>query len=131
MGRPRGSSKYLKDIKLGQKINLSEHLDLKEGDKVSVTGISTGHGFQGVMKRWNFAGGPGSHGSTFHRIPGSVGHMRRQGRVIKGQKLPGHWGSDKTTVQGLKIVRLDGDHIFISGAVPGKKNSLIYISKQG
>ncbi len=118
---------------VGQKLDLSESLALEQGDFVNVSGVSKGLGFQGVMKRWDFAGGPGGHGSTFHKAPGSVGFMRRQGEVIKGKKLPGHCGAEKITVKGLQVVRLDKDkgHLLVRGAVPGKKNSLIYISKQG
>lgn len=107
-------------------------LALEEKNVVDVTGISIGRGFQGVMKRWGFAGGPGGHGSTFHRKPGSIGTFCSQGMVFKGKKLPGHYGNKKITVQGLKIVRIDKDagYLFLKGAVPGKKNSLLFMRKK-
>ncbi len=110
-----------------------DEVSLTEGMIVDVAGTSRGLGFQGVMKRWNFSGGPGAHGSTFHRTPGSLGNLCSQGKIIKGKKLPGHQGNKRITVQGLQVVRLDKEtgHIFVKGAVPGKKNSLLYIFKQG
>ena len=105
---------------------------LEEKSIVHVTGISIGRGFQGVMKRWGFAGGPGGHGSTFHRSPGAIGTICSQGIVFKGKKLPGHYGNKKITVQGLKVVRIDKDagYLFLKGAVPGKKNSLLFMRKK-
>ena len=78
------------------------------GEFVSVVGKAKGKGFQGVVKRWGFAGGPGSHGSTFHRRPGSLGNMRRQGEVLKGKRLPGRAGFRNFTVRGLTMARIDG-----------------------
>lgn len=117
---------------LGQSIGF-DSIALQEGDTVSATGTSKGLGFQGVVKRWGFAGGPASHGSKFHRIPGSSGHLRRQGEVIKGKKFPGHAGARRVTVKGLEIVRIDGQAgcLFIKGAIPGKKDFLLAINKQG
>lgn len=122
----------LGNFKLGQKIGLENTL-LSEKDIVKVTGKSKGLGFQGVVKRWGFAGGPSGHGSTFHRIPGSVGNMRSQGEVLKGKKLPGHAGDRTFTIKNLEIVKIDkdGNVLFIKGAVPGKKESLVFISRQG
>lgn len=99
-----------------------------EGDLVDVSGISRGKGFAGGIKRWNFRRGPEAHGSKYHRAPGSLG-QRDWSRVPKGRKLPGHLGSDKVTVQGLRIVRVDADRnlVLIKGAVPGAKGSLIMI----
>ncbi|MCK4264932.1 50S ribosomal protein L3 [Candidatus Babeliales bacterium] len=120
------------DFTIGAKVDFDQ-LGMKEGDFVDVSGTSKGLGFQGVIKRWNFSGGPKSHGSTFHKKPGSIGFLRRQGKVIKGQKLPGQCGSKRITVKGLEIVRFDKEsgYLFIKGSVPGKKSSLVYISKQG
>jgi large subunit ribosomal protein L3 len=117
---------------LGQAIDMSQFA-LHEGDLVAVTGCSKGLGFQGVVKRWGFSGGPDSHGSTFHRRPGSSGHLRRQGEIIKGKKFPGHTGDRQVTVKGLKVMRIDRDNgcVFVKGAVPGKKDALIAIRKQG
>lgn len=121
-----------KDFVVGQEVNLN-HILFDTGATVSITGISIGLGFQGVVKRWGFSGGPSSHGSKFHRIPGSSSHMRRQGEVIKGKRFPGHCGAETVTIRGLKIVRLDKDqgYLFIKGAIPGKKDSLLIINKQG
>ncbi len=118
------------DITAGQSVNIGQST-LVEGDVVSITGTSKGLGFQGVVKRWNFAGGPAAHGSKFHRRPGTGGCLRTQGEVIKGKKFPGHLGVEQVTVKGLKIVRIDKDtgYVFIKGAIPGKKDSLVTIKK--
>lgn len=120
------------NVKVGQKFNL-DNVALKENSVVKVTGKSRGLGFQGVVKRWNFAGGGAAHGSKFHRAPGAIGSMRTQGEVIKGKRLPGHHGFRNVTVKGLKIVRLDKNNgcLFVKGAVPGKKESVVIVSMQG
>jgi large subunit ribosomal protein L3 len=102
-----------------------------EGEKIDVTGISRGLGFQGVMKRWNFAGGPETHGSNFHRRPGSVGNCVEPGRVIKGKKLPGHAGSRRVTVKGLKVLRVDPERnlLVLKGATPGPRGTILYLRK--
>ncbi len=117
-------------FRLGQAVSIAES-DLQEGDRVDVSGNSIGKGFQGVMKRWNFAGGPGGHGSTFHRAPGSIGNMATQGKVIKGKKLPGHYGNEKISVRSLEVIRLDKELecVFVKGSVPGKKGTLLQIKK--
>ena len=101
--------------------------------RVDVIGTSKGKGFQGVVKRWNFRGGPATHGSNFHRRPGSLGNMRSQGEVLKGKRLPGHCGVKTVTVQGLQIVHVDKEMgcLFIKGSTPGKANSLLVVRKQG
>jgi len=105
----------------------------EESTIVNVTGTSTGRGFQGVVKRLGYAGGPASHGSMFGRRPGAIGNMRTQGEVIKGKGLPGHMGAAQVTVSGLRVVKVDRENgvILVKGAVPGRKNSLLYVSKQG
>jgi large subunit ribosomal protein L3 len=120
------------DFAVGQALT-ADLLAINIGDYIAVTGVSKGLGFQGVVKRWGFAGGPKTHGSTFHRIPGSSGHLRRQGEIIKGKRFPGHAGADQVTVRGLKVVRIDKEsgHLFIKGAIPGKKNSFVALKKQG
>jgi len=120
----------LGDATVGQPVGLA-NVNLKEGDVVSVTGTSKGLGFQGVVKRWNFRGGPAAHGSKFHRRPGTSGCLRTQGEIIKGKHFPGHLGDEQVTVKSLKIVRLDPEagYIFIKGAIPGKKNSLVALKK--
>ncbi len=114
----------------GQPLELTA-LSIQEGDVVAVTGTSRGLGFQGVVKRWNFRGGPAAHGSKFHRRPGTSGCLRTQGEIIKGKKFPGHTGAEQVTVKGLKIVRIDRDTgcVFIKGAIPGKKDSLVTLQK--
>lgn len=103
-----------------------------QGDKVSVSGVSKGKGFQGVMKRYHYAGGPGSHGSMFNRAPGSIGQSSYPSRVWKNKGMPGHMGSEKVTVKNLKIIDVNTDQniLLILGAVPGAKGSLVEIKKE-
>jgi len=118
-------------FKLGQEFKL-DLVSLNDGDKIDVIGTSTGKGFQGVVKRLGFRGGPAAHGSKFHRRPGASGCLRTQGEVIKGRGNPGQLGSERVTVEGLKVVHLDKDNgfVFVKGAVPGRKDSLVLIKKQ-
>lgn len=97
--------------------------------KVDVTGTSKGKGFAGVMRRHGFGGGPGGHGSHFHRAPGSVGQCATPSRVFKGVRMPGHMGCDTVTVKNLEVVRVDADLnlIFVKGAVPGGKNGIVRV----
>lgn len=101
------------------------------GEKTDVVGVSKGKGFQGVMKRHNFSGGPGGHGSHFHRAPGSIGAAAFPSRVMKGTRMAGHMGSDKITTQNLEIVKVDPEQniILLKGAVPGAKGSLIMVKE--
>lgn len=103
----------------------------KVGDFVDVTGTSKGKGFQGGMKRWHWAGGPGTHGHTTHRKVGSIGSTTTPGRVFRGHHMPGHMGDERVTVQNLKIVRVDSNNnlLLVEGAVPGHKNSYLIIKK--
>lgn len=96
---------------------------------VDVTGISKGKGFAGVMKRYGFGGGPGGHGSHFHRAPGSVGQCATPSRVFKGLRLPGHMGCERVTVKNLSVVKIDEDQnlILVKGAVPGGKNGIVRV----
>lgn len=98
------------------------------GDKVDVTGTSKGKGFAGVIKRHNQSRGPETHGSRYHRRPGSMGTMRPM-RVLKGKNLAGHMGSETVTIQNLEIieVNVNDNYILVSGNVPGAKNSLVLI----
>jgi len=100
-----------------------------EGDIVDVSGISTGKGYQGPIKRWNQSRGPMTHGSKYHRGVGSMGSSSSPSRVFPGKKMAGHMGSEKVTIQNLKLVRVDAEKnmILICGAVPGKKGSLVEI----
>jgi large subunit ribosomal protein L3 len=103
----------------------------KEGDYADVTGVSIGKGFQGGMKRWNWRGGPMSHGSTSHRRVGSIGSNTFPGRVFRGHHMPGHMGNKRITVQNLKILRADAQNnlLVIQGAVVGHKNNYLIIQK--
>ena len=103
----------------------------QEGDMVDVSGVTKGKGFQGVMKRHKFAGGPASHGSMFHRAPGSIGSSAYPSRVRKNKRMPGHMGSKRRTVQNLEVVgvRMEDNLLLIRGAIPGSKGSLVYVKK--
>ena len=115
-------------LKVGEFVTVEKFI---KGDKVSVTGISKGKGFQGVMKRHHYAGGPGSHGSMFNRAPGSIGQSSYPSRVWKNKGLPGHMGSEKVTTKNLEIVevRVDQNLLLIKGSVPGSKGSYLEIKK--
>ena len=104
----------------------------EEGDKVGISGVSKGKGFQGVIKRHNFSRGPETHGSHHHREPGSIGACAKPGRVAKGKKLPGRMGTDKVTLRDVEVIHIDKqDHLIaVKGAVPGAINSIITITKQ-
>ena len=97
------------------------------GEKVDVTGISKGRGFAGGMKRHGWKGGGATHGSMFHRAPGSIGASSDPSRVFKGKRLPGHMGDERVTVQNLEIVDIRGNLIFLKGAIPGARNSVVTI----
>jgi large subunit ribosomal protein L3 len=101
------------------------------GDRVDVIGISRGKGFQGVMKRHNFAGGAATHGSMFHRAPGSIGASSFPSRVIKGMRAAGRMGGDRVTVRNLKIVQIDADNnlLVVHGAIPGAPGGYVVIRK--
>ncbi|MGY2894692.1 50S ribosomal protein L3 [Deinococcus radiomollis] len=101
-----------------------------EGEKIDATGTSKGRGHQGVMRRWNFKGGPASHGAKkWHRRPGSIGQRKTPGRVYKGKRMSGHWGTDRITVQNLEVieVRASENLILIKGAIPGMTGGLVVI----
>jgi large subunit ribosomal protein L3 len=100
-----------------------------EGDLVDVTGTSIGKGFAGVIKRWGFKGGRASHGSRFHRAPGSIGCSATPSRVFKNKKMPGQLGNEQVTVQRLRVVRVDAadNLILLGGAIPGSADGLVLI----
>ncbi|MBI2343319.1 MAG: 50S ribosomal protein L3 [Deltaproteobacteria bacterium] len=100
-----------------------------KGDRIDVRGCVKGRGYQGVIKRWGKHGGPGSHGSHFHRTTGSIGQRTWPGRVFKNMKLPGQMGNVFRTIRGLEVVGIDPElHLlFVKGAVPGAKNALIRV----
>ncbi len=97
---------------------------------VDVTGISKGKGFQGVIKRYNFAGGPAAHGSKFHRTTGSIGNRATPGKVFKNKKMPGHMGAKRETVQNLQVIEVNetNGYMLIKGSLPGSKNGFVRIA---
>ena len=113
---------------LGQELSLT---DFTPSTYVDITGVSKGKGTQGVIKRYNFSGGPASHGSTFHRAPGSVGMSATPGHIFKQKKMPGRMGNEKVTVQNLQVVEVNETkgYMLIKGSVPGSKNGFVRISK--
>ena len=117
-----------KDYKVGQEIKS----DLfKAGDFVDVTGTSIGKGFQGGMKRWNWTGGPATHGSMHHRRVGSIGSNTTPGRVFRGKSMPGHMGAVTVTTQGLRVMGVENEKnlLLIKGAIPGYSNAVITINR--
>jgi large subunit ribosomal protein L3 len=103
----------------------------KSGERVDVVGTSKGHGFQGVVKRHHFGGGAATHGSMFHRAPGSIGASSYPSRVVKGMRMGGHMGQDRVTVRNLKVLRIDADNnlLVVRGAVPGANGGYVLIRK--
>jgi large subunit ribosomal protein L3 len=103
----------------------------KAGDIIDVTGSSKGKGFQGVVKRWGFSGGRATHGSKFHRAPGSIGCSAWPSRVLRGKKMPGQMGNARATQQNLEIVevRPEQNLILVKGSIPGANQSLVLIRK--
>jgi large subunit ribosomal protein L3 len=101
------------------------------GECVDISGMSKGRGFSGVVKRWGFRGGRGTHGSMFHRAPGSVGASALPSRIIKGRKMPGHYGNRRITVRNLEIVDIRPEQhlMIVKGAVPGAKSGLVEVRK--
>ena len=104
-----------------------------EGDRVKIAGITKGRGFQGVVHRHHFGGGPATHGNTRHRKPGSIAPGTDPSRVIKGKRMPGHMGARNFTELGLRVVKVDAERnlLFVRGSVPGSMNGLVTIRKQG
>jgi large subunit ribosomal protein L3 len=132
-------SRYLREVtaddtsefQVGQTIGV----DIFEpGEKVDVIGTSKGRGFAGVMKRWNFKGGPRTHGQSDRmRAPGSIGGGTTPGKVYKGLKMGGHMGNRRITVKGLEIIEIDTERnlLMIKGGIPGATNSLVHIRRAG
>lgn len=114
------------DYQVGQEMGIDIFKDVSQ---VTVRGRSKGKGFQGVVKRWNFSGGPGSHGSRFKRRPGSIGSIAGTGRVFKGKKMPGQTGNETVSISGLKILQVDEEKnlLVVKGSVPGPKGNLLEI----
>lgn len=103
------------------------------GQMIKVIGTTKGRGFQGVVKRHGFGGGPATHGNTRHRKPGSVGPGTDPSRVIKGKRMPGHMGATRNTQVGLRVVKVDAERnlLFVHGAVPGPMSGIVAIRRQG
>jgi len=124
-------SSKLPEYKVGDVLTIEQFkVEDKVKDKVKAVGVSKGKGFQGVMKRWGFHGGPASHGAhLWHRRPGSIGSRFPQ-HTRKGKKMPGRMGGDRITVKGLEIVKIDSKNnlLAVKGAVPGTKGSLVMLS---
>jgi len=127
--------RYLKEFRtenidkyeVGQDIKVTDMFSA--GDRVDVSGISKGKGFQGTIRRFGQSGGPESHGSMYHRRVGSMGAGTDPGRVFKGKKMPGHMGAEKVTVQNLDVVKVDGERnlLLVKGAVPRPKGGLVVV----
>jgi large subunit ribosomal protein L3 len=130
----QGVYQYLRELRIDDVDQYSVGDEIKAdvfapGDIIDVTGTSIGKGFQGVIKRWGFKGGRSSHGSRFHRAPGSIGCSATPSRVFKNKKMPGQLGNATVTVQKLQVVRVDvaDNLLMIKGAVPGASNGLVLI----
>ncbi len=126
--------RYLREFRFEDEITYNVGDEIKvdifaEGDKIDVTGISKGKGFAGSIKRWGSHRGPMTHGSGYHRRPGSLGACSTPSRVMKNKKLPGHMGVEQVTVQNLDVVKVDVEKnlILVKGAVPGPKGGLLTI----
>ncbi len=115
-------------VKAGDQINVSMFAD---GERVDVIGTSRGKGFQGVVKRHHFKGGRMSHGSMFHRAPGSIGASSYPSRVVKGMRMGGHMGDKQITTRNLKVLRVDPENnlLLVEGSVPGGPNAVVVIRK--
>ena len=123
---------YNGDANVGDKVQVDI---FKPGDTIDVIGQSKGKGFQGVVKRHHFKGGRASHGSMFHRAPGSIGASAFPSRVIKGMRMGGRMGGDQVTVKNLRVTKVDAENnlLYVRGAVPGARNGLVVVrfSKNG
>jgi large subunit ribosomal protein L3 len=115
-------------MKAGDQVQVSL---FNAGDRVDVIGTSRGMGFQGVMKRHNFSGGAATHGSMFHRAPGSIGASSYPSRVVKGMRGPGHMGSERVTTRNLRVEKIDAENhlLMVRGAVPGADGGYLIIRK--
>ncbi len=128
--------RYLKEFKFDNSAEYAVGQEIKAdifaaGDKIDVSGVSKGHGFQGAIKRHGLSRGPMGHGSKYHRHAGSNGPATTPGRVFKGKHMPGHMGSLNVTIQNLEVVRVDVENnmLLVKGAVPGAKKSLVVVKE--
>lgn len=127
--------RYVREIRgidlAGYEVGQEVKVDIfAEGEFVDVTGVSKGKGFQGNIKRWGQSRGPMSHGSRYHRRPGSMGSIQAN-RVPKGKRLPGHMGHETVTIQRLEVIRVDAERnvLLVKGAIPGPKNGLVKVKE--
>jgi large subunit ribosomal protein L3 len=128
--------KYLKEFRsetgsdkaVGEQVNVTI---FEEGDLIDVQGTSIGKGFQGVVKRYGFGGGPKTHGSHFHNVPGSIGMCEFPGETAKGRKMPGRMGGKTVSVQNLQVVKIipETNLLLIKGAIPGHEDGVVYIKQ--
>jgi large subunit ribosomal protein L3 len=129
-------SYFVREIRQeGGQVNIGQHVSIEslaKNDVVKITSTSKGKGFAGSVKRFNFAGGPGAHGSKFHRQPGSSGNRTWPGRVMPGKRFPGHLGVETTTVRNVVVVEVMPEEgvVLVKGPVPGARNSLVKLLKQ-
>ncbi|MFQ6108459.1 MAG: 50S ribosomal protein L3 [Candidatus Aminicenantales bacterium] len=130
------ATRILREFRFDEKDEVKEgdqvFVDIfQQGEKVHIIGTSKGKGFAGVIKRWGFKGGKASHGSMFHRAPGSIGASAFPSRVVKGKKLPGHMGQRRVTVKNLTVIQADKEHnlLVVKGAVPGANGGYLLIKK--
>ncbi|MFC1842792.1 50S ribosomal protein L3 [Candidatus Dependentiae bacterium] len=136
--KPKNYFSFVREIKLAEEkpFVVGKPVDfesiLSEGDLVDVFGMTKGCGFAGVVRRYNFAGPPGSHGSTMGKKPGSLGGACSQGKVAKGKKLPGHMGNRKRAAKNLEVVQVkqEAEVVLVKGSVPGKSGSLVFLRKE-
>jgi len=125
--------RYIKELRTEDAFKGGDklELDFQEGSFVDITGTSIGKGFQGGVKRWNWAGGKDSHGSMHHRTVGSLSASSFPSRIFKGTHMPGRMGGKRKTVQNLKVLKVDKENslLVVLGAVPGHKNSLVFVKE--
>jgi large subunit ribosomal protein L3 len=128
--------KYLREVKVDREDEIKPGQEIRvdifeKGHRVDVTGISKGKGFAGMMKRWNARGGPKTHGSDFHRRPGSVGASADPSRVVKGKRLPGQYGNKRVTALNVEIlqVRPDDNLLLLKGSVPGPPKGVVFVRR--
>jgi large subunit ribosomal protein L3 len=126
--------RFIKELRM-EGLNTGDSITVdifSKGEKVSIIGTSKGKGFQGVIRRHNFSGGPSSHGSMFKRAPGSIGQSATPSRVFKNKKMPGHMGSEKVTAKNIEVfdVRKDQNLLLVKGAVPGANGGYVIIKSE-
>ncbi len=128
------ATRYLREFRLDDISSLKVGDQIKvdvfaEGDKIDVSGITKGHGFTGVIQRWNQHTGPMAHGSKYHRGVGSLSANSDPSRVFKGKKMAGQYGNEKVTIQNLEVIRVDAERnlLLVKGALPGANGALLFV----